>query len=61
MAKALYGHLSAADPRLIAEIGRLRARVSELESLVEHLEVERQMLTITLEPGRDAHLVHVGA
>ncbi len=41
MAKALYGHLAAADPRLLAEIGRLRARVRELEQLVDQLEFER--------------------
>lgn len=42
MAKALYGYLgsvrSVADPRLIAEITRLRARVGELEAQVATLE-----------------------
>ena len=32
MAKALYGHLTAPDPRLAAEIARLRLRVAELEA-----------------------------
>ncbi len=43
MAKALYGHMAAVDPRLLAEIGRLRARVKELENLVDRLEFERGM------------------
>jgi hypothetical protein len=38
MAKALLGHLSSgADPRLVAELSRLRARVSELETEVARL------------------------
>jgi len=32
MAKALFGHLTAVDPRLVAEIARLRSRVAELEA-----------------------------
>jgi hypothetical protein len=32
MAKALYGHLSGPDPRLLAEVARLRALVVRLEA-----------------------------
>jgi hypothetical protein len=34
MAKAIYGHLAQSDPRLLAEVTRLRRRVAELEELV---------------------------
>jgi len=32
MAKALYGHLSGPDPRMLAEVARLRALVARLEA-----------------------------
>ena len=32
MSKALYGSFAAPDPRLLAEVTRLRARVHELEA-----------------------------
>ena len=32
MAKALFGHVSAHDVRLVAEVRRLRGRVAELEA-----------------------------
>jgi hypothetical protein len=59
MAKALYGHMSVADPRLLAEIGRLRARVRELEQLVDRLEFERGMDLGSLE--LDSELVAASA
>jgi hypothetical protein len=40
MAKALYGHLAAHDPRLAWENDRLRARITELEATVERLTLE---------------------
>ncbi len=43
MAKALYGHLPAADQRLLNEVARLRARVRDLEAHVERLELERSL------------------
>ena len=43
MAKALYGHMAVADQRLLAEVARLRARVRELEDLVEELELAREL------------------
>jgi hypothetical protein len=37
MAKALYGHQGGSDPRMLAELGALRARVRELEVVVAQL------------------------
>jgi hypothetical protein len=41
MAKALYGHTGGLDPRLVAEVTSLRARVRELEAEVERLRADR--------------------
>lgn len=38
MAKALLGHLPAADPRAIHEIAALRRRIAALESQVDDLQ-----------------------
>ena len=36
MAKALFGHIGvSADPRLVDEVRRLRARVTELETRLD--------------------------
>lgn len=48
MAKALYGHMAAVDPRLFDEISRLRARVHELEEQVAHLEARVEISDIDL-------------
>lgn len=56
MAKALYGHMSAADRRLVAEVAMLRRRVADLEALVERLELERS-LDLTLESALDDDLL----
>jgi hypothetical protein len=37
MAKALYGH-TGSDPRLVAEVARLRIRVRDLEAEVARLQ-----------------------
>jgi hypothetical protein len=47
MAKAIYGHLGV-DPRLLAEVARLRARVRDLEAEVERLQEEARPLDIDL-------------
>jgi hypothetical protein len=47
MAKALIGYMNSdlRTPQLVAENGRLRARVGELEALVLHLSEENDRLT----------------
>lgn len=32
MSKALFGHLGGPDPRMLAEVARLRARVAQLQA-----------------------------
>lgn len=49
MAKALYGHMAVADARLLSEVERLRARVRELEELVDRMELERSLELDTIE------------
>ena len=45
MAKALFGHVGlGADPRVIAEVRRLRVRVQELESEVAALRAANEQL-----------------
>jgi hypothetical protein len=67
MAKAILGHVGGPDPRLLAEVARLRRRVAELSSEVERLTAENQALLpdsiggslaeeiITLDAGRPEH------
>jgi hypothetical protein len=46
MAKALFGHVAAGpDPRVLAEMRRLRQRVHELESELEALRLAHAELT----------------
>ena len=44
MAKAILGHLGGPDPRLLAEVARLRRRVADLQSEVERLAAENEAL-----------------
>jgi hypothetical protein len=44
MAKAILGHVGGPDPRLMAEVARLRRRVGELEAEVTRLTAENQVL-----------------
>ena len=67
MAKAILGHVGGPDPRLLAEVARLRRRVAELSSEVERLTAENQALLpdsigdslseeiITLDASRPEH------
>lgn len=67
MAKAILGHVGGPDPRLMAEVARLRRRVAELSREVERLTAENQALLpdsiggalaeeiITLDAGRPEH------
>ena len=60
MAKALIGHL-AADPRTTARLAtdnrRLRARVTELETLVLRLQAENDQLEARLQGARTADVL----
>jgi hypothetical protein len=49
MTKALYGHLGGPDPRLAADLARLRRRVAELEAEVEDLRARVLLTDVTLE------------
>lgn len=40
MAKAIMGHVGGPDPRLLAEVARLRRRVRDLEDEVARLSTE---------------------
>jgi hypothetical protein len=44
MAKAILGHVGGPDPRLMAEVARLRRRVGELETEITRLSAENQAL-----------------
>lgn len=44
MAKAILGHIGGPDPRLLAEVARLRRRVSDLQAEVERLTAENEAL-----------------
>jgi hypothetical protein len=44
MAKAILGHVGGPDPRLMAEVARLRRRVGELEAELTRLNSENQAL-----------------
>jgi hypothetical protein len=44
MAKALYGHVGAADARLAAEVHRLRIRVRDLESELDRALAMNELL-----------------
>lgn len=44
MAKAILGHVGGPDPRLMAEVARLRRRVGELDAEVARLTAENQAL-----------------
>jgi uncharacterized small protein (DUF1192 family) len=44
MAKAILGHVGGPDPRLLAEVARLRRRVGELQAEISRLTAENQAL-----------------
>lgn len=44
MAKAILGHIGGPDPRLLAEVARLRRRVSDLQAEIERLTAENEAL-----------------
>ncbi len=44
MAKALLGHVGGPDPRMVAEMRRLQARVRDLEAELVRLQTENDTL-----------------
>ena len=52
MAKALLGHLGGHDPRVLAEIDRLRRRVDSLEAEVLRLRADNDALAAVLDEER---------
>jgi hypothetical protein len=44
MAKALLGHVGGPDPRMVAEMRRLQARVRDLEAELVRLQEENEAL-----------------
>ncbi|HET9967731.1 MAG TPA: hypothetical protein VFQ68_05805 [Streptosporangiaceae bacterium] len=46
MAKALFGHFSGPDPRMVSEMRRLQQRVRDLEAGLVRLEEENDALTV---------------
>jgi cell division protein FtsB len=44
MAKALLGHVTAVDHRMVAEMRRLKQRVDDLEAYISRLEDENATL-----------------
>ena len=57
MAKAILGHVGGPDPRLMAEVARLRRRVGELQAELTRLNAENQaLLTQSLDGSLDGSL-----
>ncbi|HLH83519.1 MAG TPA: hypothetical protein VKV38_09655 [Trebonia sp.] len=44
MAKALFGHVGGADPRMVSEMRRLQQRVRDLEAELARLQEENDTL-----------------
>ena len=58
MAKALFGHVGVgADPQLVAEVRRLRRRVSELESQLARARAVNDALAATVTVDDDIRLL----
>ncbi|GAA3745441.1 hypothetical protein [Salinactinospora qingdaonensis] len=45
MAKALFGHVGAPDPRMVQEMRRLQKRVSDLEEEISRLQAQNDQLS----------------
>lgn len=48
MAKALFGHVGATDPRMVQEMRRLQQRVRDLEDEVGRLQARNDALAATV-------------
>ncbi len=51
MAKALFGHVGGADPRIVSEMRRLQQRVRDLEAELVRLQEENESLTVEAARG----------
>jgi hypothetical protein len=61
MSKALYGHLGGPDAALLAEVTRLRRRVSELEERLAAYEAEAAPIVALRDTDLDAALRELGS
>ena len=58
MAKALFGHIGvSADPRLVDEVRRLRARVTELETRLDRAHAVNDALAAAVTVEDDIRLL----
>ncbi len=57
MAKALFGHVSGADLRLVDEVRRLRGRVRELESELARVSAANDALVASVHVEDDIRLL----
>jgi nucleoside-triphosphatase THEP1 len=57
MAKALFGHVSGADLRLVDEVRRLRGRVRELESELARVSSANDALVASVHVEDDIRLL----
>ena len=53
MAKALFGHVGGADPRMISEMRRLQQRVRDLEAELVRLQEENDALAAEVSHDED--------
>jgi len=57
MAKALFGHVSGADLRLVDEVRRLRGRVRELEAELSRVTAANDALVASVHVEDDIRLL----
>jgi len=53
MAKALFGHVGSADPRMSMELRRLQQRIHDLESEIVRLRAENDSLATSVAQRMD--------
>ncbi len=57
MAKALFGHVGNTDLRLVDEVRRLRARVTDLETQLMHLQSAHDELVASVTVDDDIRML----
>ncbi len=57
MAKALFGHVGAGDPRLVDEVCRLRTRVRDLEAELLRLQSAHDALMASVTVDDDIRML----